>query len=288
MCFVAMPVCLTQTAWTTASCTTSGMAPAIKLWSGGWRRFRTKQKASVRFLEVWMERVISMITPCMGLRSFEVITHVLRRWRQAVSSSSRLLTCGCRMLLLWPQPLLLWLADAAQPSVLHWMPRRLIAMAYTKQVPGPAKNGRSSWQPWHKKQDSQMQLRSQHIDKGISDIDPGVNCKGLLVGYGHSLLKTLLTMSHLSEKKFINDKVLRFYRMCQCQMLCVFCFVTKNPGSHLISFWHSLEDQDHIRKITKCKGVKRQWLLFLLRKSRSKNNSYNSSLQESCTKSSQS
>ena len=115
---------------------------------------------------------------------------------------------------------------------------------------------------------------------GISEI--------VLVGYGHSSLKTLLTMSHWSEKKFISDKVFRFYRMWQCQMLCVLCFVTKIQAAILISFWHSLEDQDHIRKITKCKGVKRQWSLFLLRKSRSKANSDNSSLQECCTKSSQS
>ena len=100
----------------------------------------------------------------------------------------------------------------------------------------------------------QLAIRRQHIAMNISEI--------VLVGYGQSSLKTLLTMSHLSQKKFVNDKVFRFYRMCQTHMLCVIGFVTKIQAAILISFWRSLEDQDHIRKITKCKGVKRQWSLF--------------------------
>ena len=109
-------------------------------------------------------------------------------------------------------------------------------MAYTKQVPGPARNGKyykiviplleqlAALTQKMRLPDAALQLalRRQHIAMSISEIDPGLNCKGLLVGYGHSWLKALLTMSPLSEKKFINDKVFRFYRMCQCQMSCVF------------------------------------------------------------------
>ena len=217
-CFVAIPVCLTQTTWKAASCTTSGMAPAIKSGSAWWRRFHTKKKASVQFLEVWTERIISIIARCMGLRSIEVST------------------------------LLLWLANATQPSVLHWICRRLIAMARQEQLAALTQKMRLP--------DAALQLaiRRQHIAMNISEI--------VLVGYGQSSLKTLLTMSHLSQKKFVNDKVFRFYRMCQTHMLCVICFVTKIQAAILISFWRSLEDQDHIRKITKCKGVKRQWSLF--------------------------
>ena len=66
-CFVAMPVCLTQTDWKAAFCTTSGMATAIKSRSGRRRRFRTKLKGRVHFPGVWKESIISSIARCMGL-----------------------------------------------------------------------------------------------------------------------------------------------------------------------------------------------------------------------------
>ena len=71
-----------------------------------------------------------------------------------------------------------------------------------------------------------------------------LNVFSMPLGYATSTLHNLHALASFLTPLSQEGVEKNCIRMCQCQMLCAFCFVTiKNPGSHLISFRHSLEDK---------------------------------------------